>query len=640
MANQSADSLESEEGLIQGGKQKKKRKPIETNGLTYIIKQNKIQVTPKVAENFLDISLQTIGFDTGLDANKKLCISLKNESPTKTLSLQIDIVGFRNRLPFEFHLNSKETGTIELPLQEIPLTAGDQQTNSAVALRLQSSEITPYSILKIELKKRNNEVSAAVIDKFGQRVKKDWPAKLKLEAMLKQDLDIEKDILKSSFSGSFDRFGGILDKPSKTKTGFFSVEKSDKGHWWFVTPEGHYFWSFGITGVRPISENNADVTLIANRKHLYEQLPDHFEFSSAWKDSSIVSFYMTNVLKKYGTIEAWAIHTGKRLKTWGFNTLGNWSHPIMFGQQVPYTVEFNANPILEKHKISYSFADVFNQEWRNQTQQSLELVCLQNKENPYAIGYFVDNEKPWHTWHFFESPIESPIRERWQNFLQKKYRNLDALHTGWKTTQSWDEIKNQQKHPETQSTEYQQNFREFMLLYADEYFRFISSIIKQTDPNHLYLGCRFLRGHFDKDLVAIYAKYGQVLSINNYDLYPRKEQMEAWHNASGLPVLIGEFHFTLGSVRQIPPTYQTFPDSSITRLTVQYAQKWAEEPYSLGCHWYQWVDQPLLGRVIDGENQTVGVVDIVDKPYKNITSAAGYISENAAKWHAGLTAIK
>jgi hypothetical protein len=35
----------------------------------------------------------------------------------------------------------------------------------------------------------------------------------------------------------------------------------------------------------------------------------------------------------------------------------------------------------------------------------------------------------------------------------------------------------------------------------------------------------------------------------------------------------------------------------------------------VGCHWFQWQDEPVTGRVYDEENYQIGLVDGVDTPY-------------------------
>ncbi|MBL8991869.1 MAG: agarase, partial [Spirochaetia bacterium] len=42
----------------------------------------------------------------------------------------------------------------------------------------------------------------------------------------------------------------------------------------------------------------------------------------------------------------------------------------------------------------------------------------------------------------------------------------------------------------------------------------------------------------------------------------------------------------------------------------------------VGAHWFQYVDQPLTGRWLDGENYQVGFVDVCDNPYPETIEAS------------------
>jgi hypothetical protein len=48
----------------------------------------------------------------------------------------------------------------------------------------------------------------------------------------------------------------------------------------------------------------------------------------------------------------------------------------------------------------------------------------------------------------------------------------------------------------------------------------------------------------------------------------------------------------------------------------------AENPDFVGAHWFQYVDQPLTGRTLDGENGHVGFVTVTDQPYDELVAAA------------------
>ncbi|MCA9439921.1 MAG: hypothetical protein KC964_03880, partial [Candidatus Omnitrophica bacterium] len=41
-----------------------------------------------------------------------------------------------------------------------------------------------------------------------------------------------------------------------------------------------------------------------------------------------------------------------------------------------------------------------------------------------------------------------------------------------------------------------------------------------------------------------------------------------------------------------------------------------------GCHWFQYIDEPITGRTHDGENYNIGFVDVTDTPYRELVHSA------------------
>jgi len=95
---------------------------------------------------------------------------------------------------------------------------------------------------------------------------------------------------------SLDRYGGVkaLHSP-RGGTGRFRVEKFG-GHWMFVTPDGNAFWMLGVQNITP---------------------------SGSVTDGKIV--YDNVILSKYGNREAWGEYQVRRLESWGFNTVADYS---------------------------------------------------------------------------------------------------------------------------------------------------------------------------------------------------------------------------------------------------------------------------------------------------------------------------
>ena len=53
-----------------------------------------------------------------------------------------------------------------------------------------------------------------------------------------------------------------------------------------------------------------------------------------------------------------------------------------------------------------------------------------------------------------------------------------------------------------------------------------------------------------------------------------------------------------------------------------YVQEVARHPSFVGCHWFQYQDEPTTGRGYDEENYQIGFVDVADTPYRETIDAA------------------
>jgi len=48
----------------------------------------------------------------------------------------------------------------------------------------------------------------------------------------------------------------------------------------------------------------------------------------------------------------------------------------------------------------------------------------------------------------------------------------------------------------------------------------------------------------------------------------------------------------------------------------------AANPDFVGAHWFPYLDEPLTGRTLDGENGHVGFISVADIPYQDLVTAA------------------
>ena len=249
-----------------------------------------------------------------------------------------------------------------------------------------------------------------MIDRFGQAQHKDWPGKTESEADLQRRRHQETaDLTAHPGPDDWDQYGGWKAGPQLTATGRFRVQKH-AGKWWLVDPAGRLFWSHGIDCVRPTTA----YTPITDRKFLFTELPAkdaplaQFYGRGSWaphgyyqdkKQYQTFNFTGANLFRKYGA--DWRSHTNdlchQRLRSWGMNTIANWSDAeIYLRQRTPYVVTVGSGRTRLEGSTGYwgKFPDPFDPEFaattvRNMAQQR------QAAGSAWCVGVFVDNEIAW-----------------------------------------------------------------------------------------------------------------------------------------------------------------------------------------------------------------------------------------------------
>jgi hypothetical protein len=87
--------------------------------------------------------------------------------------------------------------------------------------------------------------------------------------------------------------------------------------------------------------------------------------------------------------------------------------------------------------------------------------------------------------------------------------------------------------------------------------------------------------------------------------------------------LIGEFQFGSTDTGLFwPGLYDVTAEEQRGPAYAAYIRSAAANPDIVGCHWFQYVDEPLTGRLLDGENGNMGFVAVTDRPYDRLVSAA------------------
>ncbi len=473
------------------------------------------------------------------------------------------------------------------------------------------------------------------VDRYGQMALKTWPGKVTSDADLAAArIAEEQDLAAHPGPAHRSRFGGWTIGPRLRATGRFRTEKV-AGKWYLVDPEGYLFFSLGLTCVGP-----DESTPITDRERFFEWIPpggDPLAYRW-WSDPAPSGYYASkryenmdfaraNLHRKFGA--RWAPvfqdFTHRRLRSWGFNTLGAWSNgDLCMNRRTPYTVSIGNSA----RRLANGFPDVFDPAFATSLQQRMQAEVGRSASDPYCLGYFIDNEIPftWDDWGLglvtLTCPPDQPAKRAFVSDLKAKYQDrIDRLNRAWRTSYaSWDDLLASRTPPDRRRAE--EDLAAFGAKIAEVYFSTCRAAVKAVAPDALYLGCRFQ----DRSPAArrAAARYCDVVSINHY---AREAATLSLGDGIDAPILVGEFHF--GALDRGPFHATGLPTTDQRERAASFAsyvRGALRNPAVVGCHWFQFRDQPVAGR-FDGENQQIGFVDICDNPYPEMVAAAREVSE-------------
>lgn len=465
------------------------------------------------------------------------------------------------------------------------------------------------------------------IDRYGQFKHRDWPGKIRSDADLASARKREEiDLAAHPGPSGWDRFGGWADGPDLGPSEHFRVQKVD-GKWWLVDPDGHLFFSHGIVRVNPsCSVTPLHGKTMPSRRFMFEDLPSEgdslyrFHFTNdklllpyyeRWQEDSTFDFSSANIYRKYGPQyrQIWSELAHRRLRSWGMNTIANSSDAdICHMSRTPYIDRFDvrSEPIAGAEGAWFPIMDPYDSSFRQAVEQNLRERQYEI-DDPYNIGFFVDNEIRWgDATHAARCVVSAPETQaakiRMREFLRERYGR-----------------------PVEPSQASEADLKDFNAEIIDTYYRVIRESFDSLAPGVLYMGCRFAGFTFpNEDVVRIGARYCDVISHNQY-----RYTIDSYRLPEGVdkPVIVGEWH--LGACDRGLFYHSLIEcDSQMERAEFyyRYAVSAIKHPDIVGIHWHQFMDQATTGR-FDGENMQVGFLDCCDTPYQETIEAsrrAGY----------------
>ncbi len=363
------------------------------------------------------------------------------------------------------------------------------------------------------------------------------------------------------------------------------------------------------------------------------------------------SFYSANLERRYGEqypksyIDKWLEVTEDRMRNWGFTSFGNWIDPAFYHRnKLPY---FANGWIIGDFQKVYSgmdywgpMPDPFDPEFKRRAEKSIAVVAEEVKNNPWCIGVFIDNERSWgaargERYHYglvldgLSKDMSSYLKNNSMSILRKKYKTIQDLNKVWETNiSSWETLEKgiDYKTKETYSKGMIADLSVLLESFATKYFEIIHDALEKKMPNHMYLGCRFAAWGVTPEVRKSAAKFVDVFSYNHYKEGIGKKYWKFLEEID-MPTLIGEYHIGAPDSGLLHSgLVQATDQADRARMWEDYANSVIDNPYLVGCHWFQYLDSPLTGRAHDGENYNVGFVSATDIPYPEMIKKAKEIN--------------
>ncbi|PWB36110.1 beta-agarase [Pseudomonas sp. SDI] len=517
-----------------------------------------------------------------------------------------------------------------------------------------------------------------LIDGFGQFSRGRWPEKIASDDQLKAAANREQQQLKGWLAErgklKLDKFGGLTGGQTFEAKGFFRTHKHE-GRWYLVTPEGHPFYSLGVNAVAA----DGGRTYVAGRESMFTALPpegsqlapfygegNNHDGNGSSKGRNFdqgrwFDFYAANLERTYSkpclapTAETiakgqppaaacppavfdqnrWQAHSLDRLQAWGFNTLGNWSEPALeAAERLPYTLPLAI--VGDYTSISTgmdwwgAMPDPFDPRFAMATERAVAIAARDHRDDPFLIGYFADNELAWAApgndpkaryalaYGTLRLTTDVPAKRAFLKQLRDKYRNQQGLSKAWGIDlPAWELMEDpgfEPPLPNPEHPEIEADFQYFQQVFAETYFKTIADSLKWHAPNHLLLGGRYAVS--TPEAVKACATYCDVLSFNVYAPTPQDGYDFAQLAALNKPVLVSEFQFGSRDRGPFGPgPMEVAREEDRGPAYAAFLKAAAAEPSIVGAHWFQYLDQPASGRLLDGENGHFGLVAITDVPY-------------------------
>lgn len=519
-----------------------------------------------------------------------------------------------------------------------------------------------------------------LVDEMGQRKGYEWPGKMRsveeMVAYLRAELarargepavgaegadasggaavgaleSVGPSVAAGGYPADWSRYGG-WKKLRFDATGFFRTHH-DGVRWWLVDPEGYAFYSNGVCyGSRMGIHGFVD-----RMEAMFDWLPPKEDqtWKDCWTEASEIpefakrngaasgkgrmmfNFPRANMIRAFGPEgwwEAWVTINAARMRRWGINTIGvgvnNYVDErvmdFLAKAKIPFVVTLKNFP-LTKPCIYRDFPDVFSPEYAAGAERFAREQLAPFAGNPYMIGYFITNEPEW----LFQESVNPAERVLAHDgnlhsktaliaFLRARYRNeIGALNSAWGIhLGDFADLHKPLANADRLTAKSRADLEAFRDILIAKYSSVPSEALKAVDPDHLNLGMRYNK--LTPNEFAGNAAF-DICSFNCYrpDPLPKFDIVAKLDKRPGL---VGEWHVAGYEMRNLAAGLVFSPtQAERTKACLFFMERAMAHRASVGAHYFEWNDQPVLGR-FDGECMQHGLISICNLPYPELSAA-------------------
>jgi len=420
------------------------------------------------------------------------------------------------------------------------------------------------------------------------------------------------------------------------RTGFFHPEKHGDT-WWLIDPNG---WGFFAVGT------------------------DHVTYRGHWCEKLGYAPYGRIAEKKYGSEENWAKATAERLHRWGFNTLAAGHSKLLRHTYFAHVEWFGAGRSfadiddIAPRTTWTGFPNVFSPRWPRHCELLARKICEPNRDDPWLIGYFLDNELQWFgalgNWQnefglfteAWKKPADHTAKQALVAMAKEKFADIEAFNRAWGTRfASYDDLAASQQPVQPDSDGARALARAYVRRVAELYFKTTTEAIRRHDPNHLVLGCRF--AGWSPGIWDIAGRHCDVVTFNSYPRIDVErgvpselvEQYRGFYQQAQKPLWITEWSFPAldsGLPCKHGAGMRVATQAQKARCYTAFQSSVFSLPFFVGSDYFMYLDEPALGiSETFPEDSNYGLVNEQDEPWPELTAAAAAVNPRACELHRG-----